>query len=240
MRRARREVERRERRAQLAEMGKLAAGPGADASRNRIITLRKEADRLAATLDDFLRFAGRMEIRPAPAPLNELVQDLVDFFLPQARASNVRLHTALASEQPVVSLDANLFKQALLNLMINAQQAMANGGDLIIRTHVAADHVIVDVSDTGVGISPDHLQHIFDAYYTTKKGGTGLGLPTTRRIIEEHHGHIGVTSDPGRGTNFRIELPLPQHETRQDGDDAADTDPTDQDSVDASADEAAE
>lgn len=233
-RRARREEDRLARQSQLAEMGKLAAGlahelknplstlklnlqllqedlanvPGVESSRNRLVTLRKEADRLSATLNDFLRFAGRIELRAAPVELNALVQDLVDFFLPQARAANIRMHTSLAEENPFATIDSNLFKQALLNLMINAQQAMPNGGDLIIRTHTNDDLAFVDVSDTGTGIPPENIDHIFDAYFTTKKGGTGLGLPTTRRIIEEHHGHIQVTSDPKTGTNFRIELPL--------------------------------
>ncbi len=70
------------------------------------------------------------------------------------------------------------------------------------------DQAILYISDTGVGISREHLPHIFDAYFTTKKGGTGLGLPTTRRIIEEHHGLISVESEAGKGTSFRVELPL--------------------------------
>lgn len=239
--RGRRETERRNRLHQLAEMGKLAAGlahelknplstlklnlqllqedmatlPGAEASRNRLVTLRKEADRLAQTLDDFLRFAGRIELRPTETRLNEVVQDLVDFILPQAAAVKVRVHTSLTPSEPMCVLDVNLFKQAVLNLLINAIQAMArndkdadvSAGDLIIRTHVAKDKAILDVSDTGIGIPQEQLPHIFEAYYTTKKGGTGLGLPTTRRIIEEHHGHISVTSEPGQGTNFRVELP---------------------------------
>jgi len=233
-RRLRRETERTARQTQLAEMGKLAAGlahelknplstlklnlqllqedlstlPGAEASRNRAGTLWRVADRLTHILDDFLRYAGRVELRPEDTEINTLVQDLVDFLHPQAQAGNVRMHTALSPENPVCRLDANLVKQALLNLMINALQAMPDGGDLIVRTHVGREHAIIDISDTGVGIPPEHLDKVFDAYFTTKKGGTGLGLPTTRRLIEEHRGHITVTSEPNRGTNFRVELPL--------------------------------
>ncbi len=186
----------------------LAELPGAEASRNRVATMRKEADRLKQTLDDFLRFAGRIELRAQPAPLNTVVQDLVDFIHPQAAATNVRIHTALEARNPICNIDVNHFKQALLNLLINAIQAMTQGGELIVRTHISGKVVYLDVSDTGMGIAPENLARIFDAYYTTKKGGTGLGLPTTRRIIEEHQGHITVTSEPGKGTNFRIELPL--------------------------------
>lgn len=186
----------------------LAAVPGAESSKNRIATMKKEADRLAQTLDNFLRYAGRIELHKTPARLNGVVQDLVDFFLPQTRAANVRLLASLTPDDPVLSLDINLFKQALLNLLLNAQQAMPAGGDLFVRTHLTDRLALVDVADTGPGIAPEHMPRLFDAYFTTKKGGTGLGLATTRRIIEEHHGHIEVTSEAGRGTNFRLELPL--------------------------------
>jgi len=135
------------------------------------------------------------------------VQDLIDFVFPQAQAAQVRIHASLAPENPVCPVDEELMKQAILNLLLNAQQAMPDGGDLIVRTHVTPESAILDISDTGAGILPENMEKIFDAYFTTKKGGTGLGLPTTRRIIEEHGGHIVVTSESGKGTNFRCELP---------------------------------
>lgn len=231
---ARRDRERNARLHQLAVLGELAGGlahelknplstiklnlqllledlarlPGAESSQIRARMLTKEVDRLGQTLDGFLRFAGRIELRTSAVALNSLVQDLVDFFMPQAQAARVRLHASLAPENPQCNLDANLFKQALLNLMLNAQQAMPGGGDMIIRTHVSGSKALVDISDTGGGIPADVMPRLFDAYFTTKKGGTGLGLATTRRIIEEHFGHIHVTSEPNRGTNFRMELPL--------------------------------
>ena len=233
-RRLRRESERIARVNQLAEMGKLAAGlahelknplstlklnlqlleedlaaiPGAERSKTRLVTLKKEADRLRQTLDDFLKFAGRIELRLERVAINSVVEDLVDFMHPQAQAHKVRILTSLSAENPQCRLDVNLFKQALLNLMLNAIQAMPKGGELLIRTLESKTHAIIYVSDTGVGIPADHLPRIFEAYFTTKKGGTGLGLPTTRRIIEEHDGHIVVTSDAGQGTSFRVELPL--------------------------------
>jgi two-component system, NtrC family, sensor histidine kinase HydH len=229
-----REQERIVRRHQLSQLGELAGGlahelknplstvklnlqllqedlahlPGAESSRSRTATLRKEVDRLSQTLDDFLRFAGRLEIRAQPVELNGLVRDLIDFFHPQAAAAGVRLHASLSPADPICILDANLFKQALLNLMLNGVQAMPKGGELIVRTHVDQGRAFVDVSDTGIGIAPEAMPRIFEAYFTTKKGGTGLGLATTRRIIEEHRGHIWVTSEPGKGTNFRMELPM--------------------------------
>ena len=232
-RRIRRENERVARLNQLAEMGKLAAGlahelknplstlklnlqlmeedlaqlPGAQRSLTRLSTLKKEAERLRQTLDDFLKFAGRIELRLESVSLNSLIEHLIDFIHPQAQATKVRVLTALAPEDPHCLLDSNLIKQALLNLLLNAMQAMPNGGELLIRTLCEAGSVILYVSDTGVGIPSENLPHIFDAYFTTKKGGTGLGLPTTRRIIEEHNGHISLTSEPGKGTSFRVDIP---------------------------------
>ena len=168
-------------------------------------------------LDDFLRYAGRIELRLETVSLNAIVEELMDFLLPQAQASKVRVHTSLSRDNPYCRLDVNLFKQALLNLLLNAIQAMpveratagADGaGELLVQTVQDKDSAILYVSDTGVGIPTENLPQIFEAYFTTKKGGTGLGLPTTRRSIEEHNGHITVQSEPGKGTSFRVELPL--------------------------------
>lgn len=234
--------ERAERQKQLAEMSKLTAGlahelknplstlklnlqlleedltalPGGAPQRSitRIATLKKEADRLREILDRFLRFAGRIELQSEVVSLNSLVEELVDFILPYAQAGGIRVHTSLAREDPKCRLDVHLFKQALLNLLLNAIQAMnmdgqekSRGGELLVQTVQGKERAIMYVSDTGVGIPPENMPHLFEAYFTTKKGGTGLGLPTTRRIIEEHNGHITVQSEPGKGTSFRVELP---------------------------------
>jgi signal transduction histidine kinase len=185
----------------------------------RITTLKREADRLRQTLDDFLNYTGRIELRLEPVSLNSLVEELVDFLLPQAQVSRVRVHTALAAEDPMCRLDVKLFKQALLNLLLNALQAMPLDQDapegttreLHVRTLTTGNSAILYVSDTGVGIPTENMAKIFAPYFTTKKGGTGLGLPTTRRIIVEHKGHITVESQPGQGTSFRVELPLAPH-----------------------------
>jgi signal transduction histidine kinase len=105
-------------------------------------------------------------------------------------------------------LDVNAFKQALLNLFVNARQAMPAGGELIVQAEREGNYVVLTVTDTGVGMSPETLARCFDVYYSTKKGGTGLGLPTVRRIVEEHEGSVRVVSEPGRGTSFAIVLPL--------------------------------
>ena len=183
----------------------------------RIDALTDETDRLRGILEDFLSFAGRIRLDPQPAIVNDLVEQLVDFYHAQAEASGIQLRTRLAPDAGELNLDTTLFKQALLNLLINATQAMVDarysdkphGGatDLILRTERTRDGVEVHVIDTGPGIAPATIEKIFHPYFTTKKGGTGLGLPTTRRIIEEHGGSIAVHSDPGQGTDFTLHLP---------------------------------
>jgi signal transduction histidine kinase len=105
-------------------------------------------------------------------------------------------------------VDANLLKQAVLNLMINSTQAMADGGELLIRLAPRRGEAVLEVTDTGKGIPPEDQARIFQVYYSTKKGGTGLGLPTTQRIIREHGGTLSVQSQVGKGTRFVIALPL--------------------------------
>ncbi|MCL2700733.1 MAG: ATP-binding protein [Phycisphaerae bacterium] len=192
----------------------LSRGPQPPDARmlRRLGAVQTEAARLKDILDDFLRFAGRMELTRETVDLRRAVQELTDFFAPQADAARVVLRTQLP-EQPVrVSVDVNLIKQALLNLMINALQAMPEGGELMLKisTSPAAsrDDCCVEVIDTGTGIAPENLPRIFQVYYSTKTQGTGLGLATTQRILREHGGTITVQSEPDKGTRFLVQLPL--------------------------------
>jgi signal transduction histidine kinase len=175
---------------------------------NRLRTVQKETSRLRDILEDFLRYAGKLELDRQPTDLNELLEELVDFFLPQAQAQKARVRLK-RSEQPIVApVDAKLIKQAVLNLMLNALQAMPEGGELILSTAQRDGQALVDVIDTGRGIPPDAIDKIFQAYYTSKKGGTGLGLAMAQRIVKEHGGELSVTSEPGKGSDFTLRLPL--------------------------------
>ena len=176
----------------------------------RLEGVQKEADRLKGILDDFQHYAGRYELDFNSVDLRRLVQELVDFFAPQAEASHMTMRTTLPDEPVVARLDADLFKQALLNLIINASQAMTDGGELMIRLSTSRWRAILEVIDTGRGIPAENLPRIFEAYFSTKKQGTGLGLATTRRIILEHGGTVRVESEVGKGTRFVITLPLTQ------------------------------
>ena len=174
----------------------------------RLEAVQHETERLRAVLDDFLRYAGKHELQLQNDDLRCVVEDLTDFFTPQAEASHVIVRTSLGAEAVPCRIDSNLIKQALLNLMINAVDAMGDGGELIINVSSGRGKGIVEVIDTGAGIDPAELPNIFGVYYSTKSGGRGLGLPTTRRIVREHGGTIRVHSEPGKGTRFTIALPL--------------------------------
>jgi len=175
---------------------------------NRLTTVQKEASRLRDILDDFLRFAGKMELDRRPLDLNRMLEDMVDFFHPQAQAQRVQLRFQPAGGELVAPVDERMLKQALLNLMINAVHAMPQGGELILSARRQDGRAVIDVIDTGRGIEPQVLGRIFDAYYSTKKGGHGLGLAISKRIVEEHGGSITAVSEVGKGTDFRIELPI--------------------------------
>ena len=178
---------------------------------NRLTTVQREASRLRDILDDFLRYAGNMELVRKPTDVNTLLEEMVDFFHPQAQLQRVQLRLRRSEQPLVVPLDERLIKQALLNLLINAVHAMPEGGDILLSARREGDgdgRAVIDVIDTGKGIDPDALGKIFQAYYSTKKGGHGLGLAISKRIVEEHGGTIGATSEVGKGTDFRIELPL--------------------------------
>jgi signal transduction histidine kinase len=182
---------------------------------NRVKPLRRETDRLRGILTDFLEFAGNVRPDKRPGDLNAIVTELADFYMPEAQRQSVRIRLELCDGQLSCAFDQRLLKQALLNLMLNATQAMHNAGvagELIMRTARATDAdlgevVTVHVIDTGPGIAPDVLEKIFTPYFTTKSGGTGLGLPTARRYIEEHGGRLDVNTKPGVGSDFCVVLP---------------------------------
>ena len=175
---------------------------------NRLNTVQRETARLKDILDDFLRYAGKLEVEKKPTDLNQILEELVDFFHPQAQQSRVQLRFQKSADDVTVPADQKLIKQAVLNLMLNGVQAMGDkGGDLILSTSRQNGEALIDVIDTGPGITPEATQKIFQAYYSTKKGGTGLGLPMTRRIIEEHGGKLTVSSTPNKGSDFSIRLP---------------------------------
>ncbi len=177
-------------------------------SRRRVATLLKETRRLESILEDFLQFVRRRELKAETCDLNQVVGEMAEFFRPLADGSGVEMTVTLCDEPLLCRLDVSLIKQALLNVMLNAQNAMPEGGRLEIVVCAESDSTArVNIIDTGSGMSPEQLQRIFEAYYSTRKGGTGLGLTMTRQIVREHGGQVSVASEVGKGTRFSIDLP---------------------------------
>jgi signal transduction histidine kinase len=175
---------------------------------NHVSVIGAEIRRLDEVVQGFLKFSRPEELTLEPVDLGGMVSDIADVVGPQASAAGVKVEVSTAADLPRVSADSGLLRQALLNLALNAVQAMPTGGALRFEARRAADRQIeLAVSDTGVGISPEHLSRIFDLYFTTREGGSGIGLSMVYRTIQLHDGHIEVQSTPGRGTTFTMRLP---------------------------------
>jgi signal transduction histidine kinase len=205
----------------------------------RVETVEREATRLANILNDFLRFAGRIKLAPVEADLRETVEELVDFYRPQCDLHRVVLRADVPAEPVKARVDPALVTQALLTLLINATQVMAAqdtaSRELMVRLRAADEsasrgakgpsprEVSIHVIDTGPGIPADKHAEIFRPYVTGRKGGSGLGLAVTRRIVEEHGGRIELFSEPGKGSDFVVRLPIegPAASDRDEADDDA-------------------
>lgn len=179
----------------------------------RIDGLEQAVRRLESIVDDFLNYARGFELTLEPGSVNRVVEEVVIFVEPEAQRHGVSIRSAYAPELPEVPIDRKYLQQALLNLLLNARQAIegsAKAGEIFITTRRNGGSIEISVTDTGPGIPPEVLPRIFDVYFSTKKGGTGLGLPTTKRIIEEHGGKLKVETEVGKGTSFTIQLPFPK------------------------------
>jgi len=196
----------------------------------RLDSLSREVERLRGILTDFLQFAGRIRLDPQPRDLVRLVDELCDFFHPQCDQAGVILRPQLPRAPITAPVDEGLIKQALMNLMINAVQALRDdretasleaaarpAPELILRVERSEDEARIHVIDTGPGVPLQRREAIFLPYVSHKSGGTGLGLPTARRIVEEHGGRLTLESAPGRGSDFTIHLPLRRETARGGG-----------------------
>jgi len=175
----------------------------------KIEMVSRQCTRLENLLNDFLRFNKVNQLELTLGSLNDQLQRVLDLFTAQAEQDGIEIVRYLDSDLPSILLNGETLQAALVNLVKNALEAMPDGGQLTARTRVTRQGVALDLIDTGVGMDDRTAMKMFDAFYTTKSGGSGLGLPTARRIIEAHGGRIGVHSDLGIGTQFTLEFPTP-------------------------------
>jgi signal transduction histidine kinase len=194
--------------AQAGQTGRGQDGLEFTRALRKIAVIEKEMDRLERILEGFLRYIGKTELQLASVDISSLISDMIDFYSPQARSHSIIIRQQLYDKPLVCKADEGMLKQVILNLFINAQQAMSDGGELLIRTARRNKEAVIQISDTGSGIAADKLPNIFEAYYSSRSQGSGLGLPTAQKIVEAHKGAISVDSELGKGTSFTIKLPL--------------------------------
>jgi PAS domain S-box-containing protein len=171
-----------------------------------------EIDRLNRIVVDFLYTVRPMKLDLKPGNITVLLAELLDFYHFELEAAGIKTETVFAENIPPLFYDERTMKQAFLNLLKNAKEAMEGGGLLTVTASLADDKAIISVQDSGCGIAGDHLEKVFEPYWTTKPSGSGLGLLLVFKTIREHGGDISVHSPPGTGARFDITLPLPSKE----------------------------
>ena len=173
----------------------------------KLSVVKQQCQHLDRILSDFLQFARVGSLVPRKSDLNATVHEFIEFFTPQAAERGIDISPHLAANLPAVQLDAQLWRQVLMNLSRNALQAMPNGGVLELQTYGRDSSVMLDIIDNGQGMSAETQARMFDTFFSTKPDGSGLGLPTVRKIVEAHGGTNLCESEIGRGTRFSIVLP---------------------------------
>ena len=186
-------------------------GAQADDVRRRALlkvdVLRREAERLQSLFDEFLSLTSPCRLDRTRTDLNAVIARLVEFFEPLAHNKNIELQVSNPGEPVMCGADEKLLSRALLNIVINAQEAMPDGGILHVSTRIDESWAIVAISDTGIGIAQQDREKILRPFFSSKGTGTGLGLSITQRIIHEHGGELTFESNPDEGTTFTIRLP---------------------------------
>ena len=182
-----------------------------------VAVIKKHTKACSQIVEGLLDFARVHDTRKAVSDIHDGIEDVVAILEPQFQKQSIDIRRAFAADLPEILMDVEKMKQVYMNILLNAKQAMADGGTITIATSAApdADAVTIAISDTGVGIPPDKRDHIFDPFFTTKKTGqgTGLGLSISYGIVKEHGGDIQLESTPGKGSCFRLTLPLDQGQT---------------------------
>ncbi len=170
--------------------------------------LDSEIDRLDRAVKTFLNFTRPVELKLEETDLRILLDEVLDAARPAITKAGIELRVELPSQFPGVLVDSQLIHQAVLNLLLNASDFTSAGGRITLSLRRNGEFAVISVSDSGKGISPEDQKKIFQLFFTTRPGGTGIGLANTFRFVQLHNGRIEFDSEPGRGTTFRLELPL--------------------------------
>jgi len=189
-----------------SKLGASKRGAAA-ALKKRLARIRREADQLAAILDEFLAFARPPKMEPLVTDLNQYLEDLIGFYEPECRRAGIIIKRDFARELYPVRIDPAQFKNVVLNLLINAREAIGEQGEITVSTRELHNEVQIRVADNGGGVPPADEDKVFEVFFSTKERGTGLGLAIARRIVEEHGGRLRLENRPGVGAAFVIRLP---------------------------------
>lgn len=190
------------RRRELAEETRLEFGK----------MVEDEANRLKDMLNHFLQFARPKMPNPRPTEISHLFETVHRLSAETAKMSGVRVRTEMPLDLPLILVDTEQLTQLMLDLVLNAIQAMPQGGEIVLKAKKQGESAVLEVQDEGVGISPENLEKIFDPFFTTRPTGTGLGLSIAHQIATQHGGRIGVRPNTERGVTFFLTLPLDSRE----------------------------
>jgi len=181
--------------------------PG-DPRHEELTIIVEEVARLERLIEEVLGYSRLAVPSLTPADINAEIRRVVQSLQEEFERRNVRVEMNLSRDIPVTRVDVVQIDQAVTNLIVNAMEAMPDGGTVGISTARDGDYIEIAVSDTGCGVQAEHYDRLFSPFFTTKVTGTGLGLPVVAQVVENHHGSVRFDSDAGRGTTFRVRLPL--------------------------------
>jgi len=189
-----------------AELLKEAVGE--DKDRKELVDhIISETERLEKILRNYLEFSKPATLENSYQNINEILEKTLQLCQHQLHNEGIVVNKQFQEDLPPVRLDAQRMIQVFLNLILNAKEALLQGGWLTIRSVSEDRSILIEIIDSGMGINPENMNKIFEPFYTTKKTGSGLGLSIAKRIVEEHHGTIEIKSEPGKGTTARVILP---------------------------------
>jgi signal transduction histidine kinase len=189
------------------ELARMKIATGDSDLKPQMDIIASEIVRLDRVVKTFLDFTRPVELHPVDVPLESFVNDIAEFARPLAETAKIEVTLDQQTEGASISVDLDLLKQAMLNVVINAIDAMPDGGELLFQSSVDGHDAEIRISDTGCGIPASVRNKIFGLYFTTKEKGSGIGLAMTFRIVQLHDGTIDFTSEPGKGTTFIIRVP---------------------------------